>query len=114
MNNELVTLVTVLGFIQDSDGFKTEEKTAEVEVFAGIKSVGRTEFYEAMRNGIQASAIFVMDSYDFKLSEHTISVGNVAKKVRASRIIHDGTIYRIARTYRKESGMLEVTCEEVE
>ena len=114
MNNELIELVTVLNSEKDADGFQTEEKTEKVKVFAGIKSVGRTEHYEALRTGVQVSLIFVVDTDDFKLSEHVIQVDGKDKQIKASRIIHNGTTYLIHRTYVKDSGLMEITCREVE
>lgn len=114
MCNELIELVTVLGSVKDADGFRMEEKIEKVEVFADIKSVGRTEYYEAVRAGMKVNIIFVVDADDFKLSEHEISVDGEIKKVRASKIIHDGTTYLIHRTFRTDSERMEITCREVE
>lgn len=114
MNNELIELVTVLGIEKNASGFRTEEKTAKVTVFAEVKSVGRTEYYEALRAGMQANLIFVVDANDFKLSEHKIIVDGKHKKVKASKIIHDDTIYLIHRTFIKDSNLMEITCKEVE
>lgn len=114
MNNELIELVTVLGCKKNASGFQTEEKTVKITVFAEIKSVGRTEYYEAMRSGIQASIIFAVDMDDFKLSEREITMDGEKKKVKASKVIYDGTTYLIHRTYRNNFGMLEMTCREVE
>ena len=114
MNNELIELVTVLGSDKDADGFLTEEHTAKVEVFADIKSVGRTEYYKAVRAGMQVNIIFVVDVDDFKLSEREIIVDGQTKKVKASKIIHDDTTYLIHRTYVKDSSLMEITCREVE
>lgn len=114
MNNKLIELVTVLGSEKDTDGFRTEEHTAKVEVFADIKSVGRTEYYEAVRAGMQVNIIFVVDVDDFKLSEHEIIVDGKTRKVKASKIIYDGTAYLIHRTFVKDSGLMEITCREVE
>ena len=114
MCNELIELVTVIGSEKDADGFQTEEHLAKVEVFAGIKSVGRTEYYEALRAGTRVNIIFVVDADDFKLSEHEITVGGKTKKVKASKIIHDGITYLIHRTFVKDSGRMEITCREVE
>ena len=110
MNNDVITLVTVVGYTEDSSGFKTAEMVEEIEVFAGIKSVGRTEFYEALRNGVKASIIFVINQDDFKLADRDVS----GKKVKATKIVHEKTTYRIIRTYMKDINMLEITCEEVE
>ena len=114
MNIELIELVTVLKIIEDNSGFCTSEETVKTEVFAGIKSVGRTEYYEALRSGIEAKIIFLVDMDDFKLSERMIEVDGVQKKVSATRIIYDGTEYMIGRAYRNNFGMLEITCREVE
>lgn len=114
MNNELIELVTVLGSEENANGFRTEEHTAKVEVFAGKKSVGRTEYYEAARSGMRVNIIFTVDEDDFKLSEHEIIVDGETKKVKASKIIHDGTTYLIHRTFVKDSGQMEITCREVE
>lgn len=114
MSNELVKLVTVVGDAKDDDGFRTEEHTEKEEVFAEIKSVGRTEYYEAVRAGMKVNIIFVVDPDDFKLSEREITVDGASKKVKASKIIHDGTTYLIHRTFVTESGRMEITCREVE
>lgn len=114
MNNELITLITVLGEERDAAGFLLRELTYEVEIFAGIKSVGRTEYYEAFRSGIQASIIFLVNQDDFKLSEQEIMLDGKSKKIKASKVIYDGTTYLIRRTYRNNFGMLEMTCSEVE
>lgn len=114
MNNELITLITVLGEKRDKSGFLTGEETVETEVFAGIKSVGRTEFYEALRNGIKVVIIFEIDRDDFKMSERKIEVDDRLKKISATKIIHDDTEYLIHRTYLNKAGKLEVTCREVE
>lgn len=115
MNNELITLVTVTGEKRDKRGFLIEEETVKTEgIFAGIKSVRCTEFYEALRNGIKADIIFEIDRDDFKMAERSIEAGDKIKKVRASKIIHDDTEYLIHRTYINSEGKLEVTCREVE
>ena len=114
MKNEVITLVTVLDSKEDADGFRTEEKIKKVEVFADIKSVGRMEYYEAARSGVQASIIFVVDEDDFKLSEHKVSVNEKNKMVKASKIIHNDTTYMIHRTFVKNHRLMEITCSEVE
>ena len=114
MNSELIELITVLGITEDDSGFCTGEETVQTEVFAGIKSVGRTEYYEALRSGIEAKIIFLVDMDDFKLSERMIEVDGVQKKVSATKIIYDDTTYLIGRAYRNNFGMLEITCREVE
>ncbi len=114
MNSELIQLVTVTGTTSDDDGFQTGEETVSTEIFAGIKSVGRMEYYEALRSGIEAKIIFLVDMDDFRLSERMIKVDGGQKKISATRIVYDGTTYLIGRTYRNNFGMLEITCKKVE
>lgn len=111
--NELIELVTIMNTEEDDDGFRVRDDTYSVEVFASVKSVGRTEYYEALRNGIEVKIIFIVDQDDFLLSEREISAGEITKKVRATRVIYDGTTYMIKRTYRNANGLLEMTCTEV-
>lgn len=114
MNNELITLITVLEEKRDKSGFLIGEETVETEVFAGIKSVGRTEFYEALRNGTKVVIMFEIDKDDFKMSERKIEVDGALKKISASKVICDDVVYLIYRTYLNKAGKLEVTCREVE
>ena len=114
MNDKLIQLVTVLGVTKNSNGFKTGEEIDTVEIFADIKSVGRAEYYEALSKGIHVSIIFEVDNDDFELADRTIEVEGKPKRVRASRVIHEGIEYRIVRTYRNKFGMLELTCGEEE
>ena len=114
MSNELIELVTVLGSEEDADGFQAEEHVEKVEVFAGKRSVGRSEYYAAASTGTRVTIIFVVDADDFKLSEREITIDGNTKKVKASKIIHDGTTYLIHRTFCKDSGLMEITCREVE
>lgn len=110
----MVELVTVLDVKKDDSGFCVSENVAKTEIFAGVKSVARIEYYEALRNGIHVSIIFEVDLDDFKLSEREIQVNNEQKKVKATKVIYDGTTYLIRRTYSNDRGMLEMTCSEVE
>ncbi len=112
--DELIELVTVLEIKKNGSGFCIGEDIEKTEVFAGVKSVGRTEYYEALRNDIQVSIIFVVDPDDFRLSEREIQADGGLKKIKASKVVYDGTTYRIRRTYKNNFGMLEMTCSEVE
>lgn len=116
MNNSLITLITVLEEKRDSSGFKIGEVKKEVEVFAEEKSVGRTEFYEALRSSIEAKIIFAMDPDDYLLSEEEIKLKDgKTKRLKASKISYENKEYLIIRTYQNNAtGMLEVTCREME
>lgn len=114
MNNERIILQTVISELRDGSGFLTEEIIEETEIFAGKKSVARAEFYEALRAGRKACVIFTVDPDDFLLSQREIQVNGVKKKKRATKVVHEGSRYRIIREYQKELHCLELTCEEVE
>lgn len=114
MNDERITLLTVIGEERDRSGFVTGELVEETEIFAGKKSVSRTEFYEAIRSGRKASVIFTVDPDDLKLAWRDIQVNGSAKRVRATKVTHEGIQYRIIREYQKSPYSIELTCEEVE
>lgn len=109
LNNELIQLVTVKGY-ETKNGFKTNEDTSEIEIFAGVKSVGRTEYYEALRSGMNVSFIFIVDPEDFALG--IVEFDGV--KFKPSRVIYDGDVYLIRRTFKNNFGLLEMTCERME
>lgn len=110
--NKWITLITDISTEEDDDGFSTKKETKETEVFAGTKSVGRSEYYEAARNGMKASIIFVVDRSDFEMGIWRDEKG---KKKKPSKISYDGDLYRIIRTYVSgDDDDMEITCEEVE
>ena len=56
------------------------------EVFAALRSVGRTEFYQAHAVDYRPELIFVLADY--------LDYGD------ESLVKHNGTLYRVLRTYR--------------
>ena len=110
MNNELIQLVTVKENKKNASGFKIGEEVSWVDIFAEVKSVGRTEFYEAARSGLKVDIIFSVNPDDFEMA--AVLVGD--RKIKPSRVIYDGTTYLIERTYKKDLHVLEITCKEVE
>lgn len=56
------------------------------EVFCGLRSVGRTEFYQANATGYKPELVFVLADY-LEYSDETL-------------VDHNGQRYRIIRTYR--------------
>lgn len=110
VRNELINLVTVTGKTRDKDGFETGEETLEHEIFAEVKSVGRTEYYDALRAGVKTSLIFEVHPEDYQMG----CVVKDNEKYRPTKVIYDQTEYRIGRAYRKSMDSMELTCEEVE
>lgn len=88
MKNEVIKLVSAIK-VQDLDGFETEAYT-ETEVMAEIKSVGRTEFYQAAHDGINVSIIAVINADDYS-----------SITIKPSKVKYDGEYYRIVRQYKK-------------
>lgn len=115
MNNELVQLITDLGETRDKSGFLNGNDEKVVEIFAGIKSVNRSEYYEALRANLEVTKIFVVDPDDFELSAAEVEIDGRTRTIRASFIEYEGVRYRIQRQYLvPTTGRLELTCAEVE
>ncbi len=84
-----------------------EAVETKLEIFVNKKSVARQEFYASYQIGVTPTCIFEMRIEDFELTK-TIEEGT-NKPLYATRILYDGAIYDIIRTYEK-SGMIEITC----
>lgn len=113
MFNEVIYLVTKKDAEYDADGFLTGDVEKKVKVFAEIKTTTYKEYYEAARNGEQATDIFIVDERDYNNSIITEN----GKKLKPSLVEHEGVEYRIIRRYKKGSAgnfVIELTCEEVE
>ena len=110
MRDELIKLITVTGRTKNRNGFETEEEYQENEIFAESKSVRRTEYYAALQAGVRATQIFGVHPEDYQMG----CIVKDNKTYRPSRVIHEGTEYRIVRTYCKSIDSMEITCEEVE
>lgn len=110
MRNEIIKLVTVTGEELDDSLFPAGATEHTVEVFARVKSVRATEFYEAMRSNINLRYIFAVDPDDYELSAKVTD----GKKTRAQYVEYDGERYKVVRTYRTDMGEIELSCEEVE
>lgn len=82
---------------QDTDGYQAAVPT-KTEIYANVKSVRRTEFYEALRSGITAAVVFDIFAHDYD----------------GQRLIeYDGEVYKVERAYQTKIDRLELTCSEV-
>lgn len=92
MYNDVLQLVTET---ETTDQYgDTVITTTLKEVFCEVKSIGQTEFYQAQTNSLKPELKFVLSDY--------LDYDGQAK------IIYDGFIYNVLRTYR--SGIeLEIT-----
>lgn len=109
MRDELIKLITVKGEKRSSRGFSEGEDIEETEVFASVLSVTGTEFYDALRSGIDAKIKFSIDPDDYILGNCLVD-GKVKKP---SRIRWNETEYRIIREYKVNRHEIQITCEEV-
>lgn len=110
MRNEIVTLIADKGRTYDDSGFPVTQTEETLDVFARVKSVRASEYYEAMRSNLNLSRIFAVDPDDYD----TMVLMVDGKKVYPSLVAYDGERYKIVRTYRTDMGDLELSCERVE
>lgn len=82
---------------QDADGYQRTTETA-AEVYANVKSVKRSEFYEALRSGITETIVFEIFAHDYD---------------KQRLIDYGGTRYKVERVYQTTLDRVELTCSEV-
>jgi SPP1 family predicted phage head-tail adaptor len=92
--NDVIKLITVV-CSTNSLGDNTETKT-ERQVFADKKDVTRSEFYQAMANGLKPAAVFEMSAIDYEGEK---------------KLSHEGEEYNIIRTFSKDGEKLELICD---
>lgn len=68
----------------------------EATILCGLKSVTRSEFYNAAANGLKPEIVFVVHGYEY----------NGEKEV-----IFEDNRYKVIRTYSEDFEELELTCE---
>lgn len=92
MYNEVIKLRSYTE-VTDDYGITTRTPT-DVEVFAQLRSIGQSEFYQAQADGLKPTLKFVLaDYYDY----------NDQKEV-----VYDGNVYKVLRTYR-DHNKIEIT-----
>jgi SPP1 family predicted phage head-tail adaptor len=74
---------------------ETEEPTT---VWADIKSVGRSEFYNALQNGLKPSVVITVKAFEYTGQKY---------------LMFDGKRFKIERTYTLDREDIELTCTEV-
>lgn len=96
MKNEVINLKKITT-TKDRDGYITEKIESEKQVFADVKSVSRNEFYSAMQAGVKATAIFVVNAFDYS---------------DESEIEYNSKRYTVVRSYQTNLNDVELTCED--
>lgn len=96
MIDDVCKLIKEVVTVDDVGNEQTERTTRQV--FCGIRSVSRSEFYDAARANLRPSIIFVLPNYaDYE--EETL-------------VEYRGQLYAVIRTYRRtDSDELELTAE---
>ena len=94
--NECIRLITVSRTLVN--GHYQETETA-LDVFAEVKSVTRSEFYQSYAAGLRADAIFRV---------YTEEIGG------AAYVEYAGKRYKVTRAYRTDSLCTELTCAELQ
>lgn len=74
------------------------EKTQESIVFCEVKSISRTEFYQAAQSGMKPQAAFIIYGFEYDNQES---------------VRHNGIEYKVIKTYKINDNDLELTCEKV-
>lgn len=104
MTCETCTLVYVTNG-KNENGFPVEIKR-ETEVCCREKSVTRTEFYNAHREGFSVSLVLEVRQEDWELTKHMAN----GKRAYATKVLYDGGEYDIVRTYRNDKSMIQLMC----
>ena len=84
-------------YTEDEIGNQTPTEIKTV-VYCGLKSIGRTEFYNAVANGLKPELIFNINKFEYS-GEQLVEFED--KK------------YKIIRTYSNDFEKIEFTCEKV-
>jgi len=67
-------------------------------VLCGVKSIGRSEFYNAATSGLKPEIIFVVHGYEY---------------FGETQVEYEGTKYKVIRTYSANFEEVELICEKV-
>jgi SPP1 family predicted phage head-tail adaptor len=91
-----LTLITQI-MIEDEIGNQIPVETKTI-ILCGLKSVGRTEFYNAALTGLKPELVFVVHGYEYN-GEQVVEF--------------EGAKYRVIRTYATGFEEIELACERV-
>ena len=91
---DVITLVAVSS-TRGTNGYKAVTETS-TKVYADKKSVTRSEFYEALRSGVEPTVVFELFTYDYANQKY---------------VDYDGVRYKVVRAYSK-GDMTQLNCTE--
>ncbi|WP_419877730.1 phage head closure protein [Brevibacillus centrosporus] len=84
--------------VKDEIGNQIHTDPIETPILCGLKSVGRSEFYNAATAGLRPELVFVIHAYEYN-DERLVEF--------------EGKRYNVIRTYETSFEELELTCERV-
>lgn len=92
MYNDVIQLRS---YTENTDEYGiTKRTTNDRTVFAQMKSIGQTEFYQAQADGLKPEMKFILaDYYDYK---------------NEKEVVYNGNVYSVLRTYR-DGNHIEIT-----
>jgi len=67
-------------------------------VFCDVKSISRSEFYNAATTGLKPSLVFIVHNCEYDNEE---------------KVEYEGNVFKVIRTYIKNTEEIELTCEKV-
>ena len=94
--SEIIELVAIQSGISNA-GYPTEIESKK-EAFADLKSVRRSEFYEALNQGMRLVVAFHVRCSDYENEKY---------------VDYNGHRYRVERSYTKDGEIIELNCSEV-
>lgn len=80
------------------NGVPTKSVTSRNTVFANLKSIRQSEFYQASAQGIQLDAMFEVRSIDYSNEKY---------------LEHNSVEYKIIRTFSKNGEITELSCSDL-
>jgi len=99
-DNELTLIAQTI----EDDGIGNQIPVeAETNILCGLKSIGRTEFYNAAANDLKPEMILVVHPYEYSGERYIKFSENESPKQR----------YSVIKTYKANMEDLELTCEKV-
>lgn len=99
-DNELTLIQETINYDDIGNPVVNEIK---VPILCGLKSIGRTEFYNAAANGLKPSYILVVHPYEYNNETYVEFSEDEKPKQR----------YKVMKTYKVNTEELELTCEKV-
>ena len=94
--SDIITLRDV-SVTRDSDGYISTETNSDINVWANVKNVFRSEFYAANANKINAVIAFEVHAEDY---------------ANQKRVVYNSDLYYVIRAYQKGLGIVELNCSD--